>query len=164
MIKHYQVIYHISTTNHYDAEWWTAIGILTGYYPTIVNHYSLLLSHCILGFAIQEPPKITAIPHKKYSPRFPSGKQWARFQALACMHHYISCIHIYIYVSACITMTWLSKFGNESSLQHHSSTGIVNTNPAESNEIPAGAYREKVFQVPSSAHVEDFITTYPPVN
>ena len=98
MIKHYQVIYHISTTNHYDAEWWTAIGILTGYYPTIVNHYSLLLSHCILGFAIQEPPKITAIPHKKYSPRFPSGKQWARFQALACMHHYISCIHIYIYM------------------------------------------------------------------
>ena len=147
MIKHYQVIYHISTINHYDSEWWTAIEILTDYHPTIVNHYSLLLSHCILGFAIQETPKITAIPHKKYSPRFPSGKQWARFQALAYMYHYISCIHIYIYIHMYLYVSlwhdYLKKNGNESSLQHHSSTGIVNTNPAESNETPAGAYRKK---------------------
>ena len=142
-------------------EYWPVI--IQPLWTTIHYYYPIVF----LDLRSRNPRKSQLFPTKSIPRGFhPENNEhdFKLWHPCIIIYHVYIYMYKYIYVSVGITMTWLSKFGNESSLQHHSSTGIVNTNPAESNEIPAGAYREKVFQVPSSAHVEDFITTYPPVN
>jgi hypothetical protein len=91
-------------------------------------------------------PKNHSYSPQKVFPEVSIGKTMSTISSfgvhvsLYIMYTYIY-IHMYLYVS--LWHDYLKKNGNESSLQHHSSTGIVNTNPAESNETPAGAYRKK---------------------